>query len=300
MVTSLYKSAAGRDAVLAAYDRGVVGLTFPVRSRVVETRFGSTHMLVAGPTDAPPLLVVHGANGSADQMAAGLPWCAAANLCHYLDVPGEPNRSSEVRPGKRGDGLGLWLGDVLGGLGIERSAMLGISGGAYAVLKAAAVIPARVERAVLLVPEGLSTARPLAFLMEVLWPMIRYGLRRDEANARRVMAVLTGLPAEEVPTAALERFRLVLDHVKAVADRGPMLTAAELAGFVAPVFIVAAGRDAVFPGEAAVQRARQVLNNFDSGDVVFLPEAGHVHPDVVGPAVARRVGEFLGRPRTRT
>lgn len=292
MVT-IYKSAAGRAAVLAAYDRGVAGLTVPVESRVVETRFGATHMLVAGPAEAPPLLVVHGANGSADQMAAGLPWCASANRCHYLDVPGEPNRSSEVRPGKRGDGLGRWLGDVLGGLGIERAAMLGMSGGAYAVLRAAAVIPARVERAVLLVPEGLSTARPLAFLMEVLWPMIRYQLRPGEANARRVMAVLTGLRAEEVPASAIERFRLCLDHVKAIADRGPMLSAEELAGFVAPVCIVAAGRDAVFPGEAAVQRARRVFNNLV--DVVFLSEAGHVHPDVVGPEVARRVGEFLRR-----
>ena len=282
--------------MLAAYDRGVAGLPFAVESRVVETRFGATHMLVAGPVAAPPLLVVHGANGSADQMAAGLSWCAAEHRAYYLDVPGEPNRSSEERPGKRGDGLGRWLGDVLGGLGLERAALLGMSGGAYAVLRAAAVIPARVERAVLLVPEGLSTARPLAFVREVLWPIVRYGLRRSEANARRVMAALTGLRAEEVPAAAVERFRVALDHVKAVADRGPMLTAAELAGFVAPVMIVAAGRDAVFPGEAAVLRARQVIRNLV--DVLVLPEAGHVHPDVVGPAVARRVGEFLRRTTT--
>lgn len=291
MATTIYRSAAGRAAVLAMVERGIAELPLAVASRFVDTRFGATHVLVAGPAEAPPLLVIHGANGSADQMAAGMPWVARRRRCYFLDVPGEPNRSSEVRPGKRGDGLARWVGDVMGALGLERAALLGMSGGAYAVLKAAGGLPGRVTRAVLLVPEGLSEARPLAFAWSVLAPLLRYRLRPGEANARRVMATLCGVAAEEVPARAVERFRGCLDHVRAIADRGPMFTAEDLAGFTAPVLLVAAGRDVVFPGEPAVARARALLRGL--ADVVFLPAAGHVHPEVVGEEVARRVGAFL-------
>lgn len=291
MAATIYRSAAGRAAVQAMVDRGVAALPMAAESRRVDTRFGSTHMLVAGPERAPPLLIIHGANGSADQMAAGLPWLAATRRCHFLDVPGEPNRSSEVRPGKQGDGLGRWVGDVLGALGLERAALLGMSGGAYAVLKAATVVPGRVTRAVLLVPEGLSQAAPLAFMASVLAPLLRYRLRPSEANARRVLAGLCGLPAGEVEARLVERFRGCLDHVRTVADRGPLVGPEDLAGFTAPVLLVAAGRDVVFPGAAAVERARALLRG--PLEVVFLPEAGHVHPQVVGEEVARRVAAFL-------
>jgi len=59
---SIYKSDVAREEIEALYDRALARLSFPTESRWVKTTFGATHLLVAGPDGAPPLLVLQGGN----------------------------------------------------------------------------------------------------------------------------------------------------------------------------------------------------------------------------------------------
>lgn len=289
-MVGIYRNAEGRAAVLALYERGLAQLPFRAESRSVDTRFGRTHVLSAGGPDAPALVVVHGANGSAVAMAAAFGSLTERFRCHFLDVPGEPNRSSEVRISKTDDSLTRWLEDVLAALQLERTALLGMSGGGFAVLKLATERPERVARLVLVVPEGLARQQPARFLAKVLWPLLRYRLRPSEANARRLAAILSGLAPAEVSAALVEQMD-AMRQVRSAANLGPPFSAEALARLCAPVLLVVAGRDVVFPGDASAERARALIP--DLRDVITLPHAGHVHPDLVGPPVLARIADFL-------
>jgi pimeloyl-ACP methyl ester carboxylesterase len=288
---TLYKTPEGRAAVLALYDRGLARLNLKVASRYVDTRFGRTHLLDAGPEGGPPLVVVHGANGSAWQMAEAMGCFADHHRCYFVDVPGDPNRSSERCLGKSDESLGRWMEDVLDALGLDRVAMLGMSGGGYVVLKCGAVTPARLSRAVLMVPEGLTRPRLLPFLGSVMWPLFRFRRSPTEVNARRLVAALSAVPPSEVPESAVEQTLVVMKHVQRIVTMGPLFSAKDLAGLEAPVLLVAAGRDVVFPGDRVVQGAKEVIRNLR--DIVFLPEAGHTHPELVGGPVMKRLCAFL-------
>jgi pimeloyl-ACP methyl ester carboxylesterase len=288
---TIYKTPEGRAAVLALYDRELARLELGVESRFVDTRFGRTHLLVAGPQDAPPLVIVHGANGSALPMAQTMGRLAAQQRCVFVDVPGEPNRSSETRLLKSEDSLGQWMEDVLDALGYERVAMLGMSGGGYAVLKSCARIPERLSRVVLMVPEGFARAPVLRFLGSVMWPLVRYRLSPTSANVRRVLAAMAAMPGSEIPDSAVAWMSLVMSHVKSMVNLGPLFSAEDLAGLRAPVLLVVAGRDVVFPGDRVAERARRVIPNLR--DVIVLPEAGHSHPELVSDAVMSRIASFL-------
>lgn len=288
---TIYKSPEGRAAVLALYDRELSRLKLGVDSRFVNTRFGQTHLLVAGPEDAPPLVVVHGANGSALPMAEAFGRLAEQQRCVFVDVPGEPNRSSETRLRKSEKSLGLWMEDVLDALGLARVAILGMSGGGYAVLKCCALIPERLSRVVLMVPEGFARAPVLRFLGSVMWPLVRYQLSPTRANVRRFLAAMSALPGSEVPDSAVEWMGVVMNHVKSMVNLGPLFSAEDLAGLHAPVLLVTAGRDVVFPGDRVAQRARAVIPNLH--DVIYLPEAGHSHPALASDAVMSRIASFL-------
>lgn len=288
---TIYKTPEGRASVLALYDRELARLKLAVDSRFVDTRFGRTHLLVAGPEDAPPLVVVHGANGSALLMAAAMGRLAGERRCLFVDVPGEPNRSSETRLHKSEDSLGRWMADVLDALGLERVAMLGMSGGGHVVLKCCAMMPERLSRVVLMVPEGFARAPILRFLGSVMWPLLRYRLSPTHASVRRFLAVMAAVPASEVPDSAVEWMGVAMEHVKSMVNLGPLFSAEDLANLRAPVLLVVGGRDVVFPGDLVARRARDVIP--DLRDVIVLPEAGHSHPDLASDALMSRIASFL-------
>jgi pimeloyl-ACP methyl ester carboxylesterase len=230
-------------------------------------------------------------------MAAAFGALAHASRCYFLDVPGEPNRSSETRLDKADGSIARWIADVLRALDLERTALLGMSQGGFVALSCCAAFPERVSRVVLLVPEGFAKPRPLVFATRVLWPIFRYRRRPTEANGRRVVAAIAAVPESAVPDAAVARFSLALRHVRTVATLGRPFTARDLARLSAPVLLVVGGRDPIFPGDASLRRARATLPNLV--DAIVIPHAGHAHPDLVGPPVTRRIAEFLAADAAR-
>ncbi|MDX1648343.1 MAG: alpha/beta hydrolase [Myxococcota bacterium] len=290
MSASIHRTPAGREAILAAYARRLDALALPVVSRTVPTRHGATHLLLAGPEDAPPLVGVPGTGGSALDLAEAWPFFAERNRCVFVDVPGQPNRSEEIRPDKAGADYARWMEDVLDALGLARPAFVGMSMGAYVLLRCAAWIPERMARMALVVPEGLVRARLPALLRDVTWPLLRHRLAPTEANLRRLLAALS-TPGAPVPDAALDWMRLVTRHAGLGTDLGPLFRKGELARLEAPVLVVAGGRDPLFPGARLIRRARRVIPTLR--DAILVPEAGHLDPAFAAGPVMERVRAFL-------
>jgi pimeloyl-ACP methyl ester carboxylesterase len=124
----------------------------------------------------------------------------------------------------------------------------------------------------------------------VLWPLLRYRLSTSADDARRLAAVLAAMPAEEIPDALVEELAL-MSYLRSAAPMGRPLSREELSRISARVMVVAAGRDLVFAGEGIARRARAELQHLD--DLVLLPDAGHIHPDVVGPPIVERLRAFF-------
>lgn len=290
MSGSIYRTPEGREAILARYAQRLAGLPLPAASRTVDTRFGATHLLLAGPEEASPLVLVSGTGGSALDLAEAWPFFADTHRCVFVDVPGQPNRSSETRPAKAGPGYGHWLEELLDALGLARAAAIGMSMGGYVLLRAASVVPERLTRMALVVPEGLVRAHPLASLRRVTWPLLRHRLAPGEASLRRVVAALS-TPGAPIAPESLAQMGLLMEHVAMRPDLGPLFRAEELARLEAPVLVVAGGRDVLFPGARLVRRAREVIPNLR--DAILVPEAGHLHPGFVQGPVMERVRTFL-------
>lgn len=289
----LYRSPESRAAVQAAYDRRLAALPLPVRPQVVETRFGATHLLLAGPEDGPPLLLVPGTNGCGLDLAEAWPFFAERHRCVFVDLPGQPGRSSERRPRKGSEDYGRWMEELLGALDIARTAAIGMSMGGYVLLRCGAVIPERLSRLALIVPEGLVRAPLHAQLRDLTWPLLRARFAPTEANVRRLVEALS-TPGQPPAEAAVDQMRSMLAHVAVRTDLGPLFRPEELARLEAPVLVVAGGRDVLFPGERLVRRAREILPNLR--DAVLVPEAGHLHAGFVAGPVMERVRAFLAEP----
>lgn len=156
---SLYKSEQGFNEIMEWYEGLIAQIEIPVESRFVNTRFGSTHMLVCGPEDAEPLILVQAAAGSAPLWRKQLPEFAKHFRVYALDTVGQPGLSAPNPPSYLNDDYCDWLVDVLDGLAIEKAHFIGISAGGWQVMRMGIKHPERVNKAVLLSPMGLSHAR---------------------------------------------------------------------------------------------------------------------------------------------
>ncbi len=174
----MYKTAEGRQAIMEWYADVVAKLEIEVQSRYVETRFGRTHMLVAGPEDGKPLVLIPGIAGCAPLWRRQLPDFAKHFRVYALDIVGQPGKSDPVCPSFLSDDFPNWMVDVLDAMGIERAHFAGTSVGGWMVLRLGIHAPGRVDKIVMLSPTGVARAR----LPVKIW-ITKFLNKRKDANA---------------------------------------------------------------------------------------------------------------------
>ena len=154
----LYKSVDGYRAIMEWYESLVEKIGVPFEALYVNTRFGRTHMLAAGPKEAPALFLISGVAGCAPLWRKQLESLSANFRVYALDIPGQPGRSDPNPPSFLNDDYCDWLVDVLDDLGIERAHVAGISAGAWIAMRFGSLHPGRVRKVVMLGPTGISSA----------------------------------------------------------------------------------------------------------------------------------------------
>ena len=141
-------------------------------------------------------------------------------------------------------------------------------------------------------PVGVSNQASVASQV-TLRPALKmrvFGARLSSSRNRHSPS--PSVPIQSEPSdAAVAQLGLVIEHVRSAADRGPLFEENDLARLEAPVFIIAGERDVIFPGAAAIERAREVLPNVRH--TLLLPDANHSSPDVFAPSVLERIDAFL-------
>nr|WP_245243312.1 alpha/beta fold hydrolase [Pararhodobacter sp. SW119] len=256
-----HRSEAGRAALRAAYDRWLAVLPAGIERIEVQTRFGSTSVLVAGPRGAPPLVVHQGGNFP---NPATLHWFAplmARFRVFAPDLPGAPGYSTPHHLDSRKGELHAWACGVLDALELECVPHLGVSFGAGIILELASMAPERIDRMALIAPAGVLKPAMWPLVTQLAVPMLRYRLRPTRANLTAAVAPLHSDPPSDL---MLDTHAAVFLHLR-LAHRmpGPIADGA-LAGCHCPALIIGAERDPLFPGEALLARARHLLPRADA------------------------------------
>lgn len=275
----IYKTPAGERVVMAVYDRILGEWPEATESLEIATAHGVTHVLAQGPTDAPVLLLLHGAGSNALAWGGDVPELARRFRVYAVDTPGEPGRSCHERIPWEGTGIVDWLGEVIdglsvlsgsGGLGDASAAevvpvlLAGISQGGYIALRFATARPKRVRALAVLAPGGVSPVKPGFLVRGITYSLLgRWG---SGALVRYIM------DDEGVPEVAMDYMDLIFTHFRSRMDPQPLLTDAELRRLNMPVLLAAGGRDKLFDSAKTVVRFERLVAD---ADVRVLPEAGH-------------------------
>jgi len=237
------------------YDDAISALLdIPVTDRWVETSEGRTHVLAAGDTTAPPVVVFQGGNVT---NPVTLAWVQELSSEYYLiapDTPGQPGWSDQHEPEK----YGPWVVDVLDGLGIDRAAMVGVSHGGGILLEAAVHAPNRITAAVLVAPAGFGTPLSLA-LARIVVLSLAYRVVPRRGLLSRALAPMFSDPIETVDNVVIETVGQALRTGDLQASFPGPDDPADLAVFNTPTMVILSERDPFFPASRIRPRVEQTL-----------------------------------------
>lgn len=147
-----FRSADAKARYFALYEQREARWPVPSEPRTVETSYGSTFVRVCGPTDAPPLVLLHGAATSGLMWEHNIRAFAARYRTYVVDNVYDYGRSVYSRPIKSVGEFAVWLDEVFGGLGLDEARFVGMSYGSWIGARFLMDFPRRVTRAVLTSP----------------------------------------------------------------------------------------------------------------------------------------------------
>ena len=162
---SIYKNEAAKKAYFAAYDHSLETWPVAYESRYVSTTFGDTHILVSGPTNGKPIVLLHGKNGSATMWRDNMAAISCERRVYALDILGDLGKSNVIKKYSNRREFADWLTQVLDGLDLQKTDMVGISMGSYLIVNYALEKPERLNKIVLLAPAATFSSFTRNFLI---------------------------------------------------------------------------------------------------------------------------------------
>lgn len=284
-----YTSPHGWQAMMTWYNTTLA--TFPpvVRCATVPTRFGTTHILEAGPRTAPVLLLIHGSNVNALGWRHQLSELSAAFRIIAPDVPGFAGRSAAHRLNERRGEYADWLVDLLDALDIPSAVLVGSSSGGVFALTFAATYPRRCAGLALLNPAGISHFRiPYAWFRHPAGTQLLGTLSRRLLGyrwfARRLVAV--GAAHQAPDPSSVEMAYLLLRYFRRQPPPG-RLPDDVLRRVNTPLLLLLSDDEPYLYPAHIIKRIRNWLPH---AEIRRLHRAGHdMHrdrPDLVNPALA--------------
>lgn len=159
--TSIYKSPAIEARLMAIYDAKMAEWPVPYAERFVETEYGPVHVIVSGPEDGPPLLLLHASGVSSWSWIYNVAGLSQTYRIYAIDLIGDVGKSRftdfnhTVRTAE--DQARLYT-EITDKLGIDKAYIVGASDGGAIASNYARFAPERVEKMVLLAPMGYAGA----------------------------------------------------------------------------------------------------------------------------------------------
>ena len=182
---SVFKNVQAEAAYMAAYDRALEKWPVPYETKYVPTAYGETYMIVSGPADGEPLILIHGMGCNATDWSPNIAALARTYRVYALDIIGYVGKGKAVKVFSDRAELAEWLTNILDALKIEKTCMAGYSLGGFLTTCYALEKPERLKKIVLLAPAATFVPFSKGFHSGVTFPMVVGGLATNVYDVRR-------------------------------------------------------------------------------------------------------------------
>jgi pimeloyl-ACP methyl ester carboxylesterase len=269
-----YKTQESETTYLAAYEEAMKSWPVPWEEIEVSNRFGTTYVIVSGPEDAPPLVLLHGFFTTLLLWTPNVADLSRSHRVYAIDIMGNRNRSVPNEPIGTTNDIVEWLSETLNKLEINSLNLAGMSFGGWLSISFALAEPERVNKLILISPAAslqplvkqfipralLSSLPPKKFWFYSFMGWM--GLKRG--------------PGHEFSENLLDMMWLGGKNIKMSAETMRVMPTVysdeELNELKVPVLLLIGENEVIYNAVKALARARRLIHDL-TGELV--PNCGH-------------------------
>lgn len=259
-----FRSADARDEYLAFYDQRAQRWPVPSESKMVSTSFGDTFVRVQGPPDGPPMVLLPGDSETSLSWIPVIETFAAEHRVYAVDHIYDLGRSVNSRQPRRPEDLVRWLAEFLDQLDLHDVRLVGHSYGGWIGALYAFTSPERLEKLVLLSPQGVLRP-PLGLIPRA----ILYGVVSHRSVIRRYLYwYAPDCVGDDATRSAIDDMvdedvlaRQCFTIKKREIVRPTVFTDEELQALAVPTLFLIGSNEVSYSAERAVQRLAAVAPN---------------------------------------
>jgi pimeloyl-ACP methyl ester carboxylesterase len=283
---SAFKSKKGKRAYLNAYDKTLTTLWgVPFEEVDVKTFYGSAHVIISGPTGAPPLLLLHGLNASSTMWYPNAKVYSEKYRVYCIDFILEPGKSTSTGKIKNADDLVNWYDDVFDQLKLEKFSIVGASRGGWIAMQLAMHSKKKITKIALLSPaQAFTWIKPKTKILQNIF--FEFFPKRE--RLRTILKTVTS-NVDKLKQAYIDQYFIAVTKSKknrSIFQIRPF-SDDELKLVHIPVLVLIGDQDIV-NGQSSLARAESMIPGVKTG---VIKNAGHFlsfdEPEIVNKIVLK-------------
>lgn len=256
-----FRSAVAKQEYLAFYDTRAARWPVHSESMLVTTTFGDTFVRTQGPAEGPPMVLLPGDSETSLSWTPVIAAFAAEHRVYALDHIYDIGRSIHRRRPRRPDDFVRWLDELFDELDLHDVRLAGHSYGGWMAALYALEFPDRLDRLVLLSPQGVLRPPPSLVARAIVYGTVPsrsyiqrylYWYAPDCVRTTETRAVIDEMIEEELLARRCSTIK------KRSIVRPTMLSDQELQELAVPTLYLIGRNDVSYSPERAIERLTAV------------------------------------------
>jgi pimeloyl-ACP methyl ester carboxylesterase len=284
---TIYKSDNGKKRITQHYENYIKSFKFEVERSYIETSFGKTHMLTAGPIEGKPLFILQGGNCINPMTLSWFSPLIEKYRIYAPDTIGHPGYSDQNRISAKDNSFAQWISELMNYFEIERCAFIGPSYGAGIILRLAAYMPDKIDCSILVSPAGIQLGSKLEMIKSILLPLILFNTTSSGKYLSKITTIMSANSMKEIDKQIIgDIFR----YTKLEHDMPKLTEKDELINYHSPTLVIAGKEDIFFPAERLNKIVQEIISNL----IAFKPfDMGHFPSEEYLKIINREIKDFL-------
>ena len=272
-----------------AYDKALTLFKIPFTEQQVKTRFGNAHVIVSGPQNGEPLVLLHGMNASSTMWYPNIKSYSEHYRVYAIDYFLEPGKSQYIGETSNTKEIIDWYFEIFDQLHLKKFNLIGASRGGWLSVNIALRAKSRINKLVLLSP-----AQTFGIIKPGLdiFSNVGYSISPKRKNLRDILETMSS-NVDGMSQIFINQYYLATKKASLDANVIKMqpFFGKELKSLNMPILLLIGDND-IINGELNLNRAKRLCPNIQAE---IISNAGHFLSMDQSVIVDNKVLDFLGK-----